>query len=615
MTLGYRGNQKQGGGLGRTACWAVGAALGIAACISPEREALQDTAVAETTLPSDVDTTDDTRPPSPDTHDTTTGPDDTLVEPDDTLVEPDDTLVEPDDTLVEPDDTLVEPDDTLVEPDDTLVEPDDTLVEPDTTPACNEDADCQDMPLRACEWAKCAGGSCQAAMANDNVPCDDGDPCTVGDTCSQGQCQGSPMQCFSDSPCYAGACDPTSGACISTAVKAGTPCDNGSGPAVGSCQNWFLVGEDSCDGEGTCVDSSAAAGTGPKLIGDWYFVVSSVNDDGPLDTKRGFFALSSTGGWGSWDVSSSDPSVTAIGPGTYCEDPQGLFRAATPTGNYVGQAAMVQPVITLGAPANKQVGLAVRVGGERSDVYGRYTWVSTAARSVSNSQVDLQTWRGELNFVDGCLDQTTQFSSTPSLNDGVWEIIPGQSDCLTIDGDLVELALNVRVVGQDTGFLLTWRGAIAPGGDVLVLTRDDGNPTPAYGTIIALRQAPTPVNAVLQGPWFFTSHLQTATPSTEYGFEIGWQGMAADGSIGAGEFSDLSLTSVAIHGDWTYLESPGRFAQRRRTSTPVGYAGWVTPTRDFAMAWISTDNTSQPGPLSLDPARGSLILLTARGTQ
>lgn len=109
---------------------------------------------------------------------------------------------------------------------------------------CANDSDCDEFDGE-CTAGACMGNKCEAVPANDNQACDSGDLCLMGTTCSNGDCGGgNPVDCsdLSDQ-CNVGVCNQQNGMCEAEIANNGNPCDDG---------NACTVSEE-CD-MGTCFD-------------------------------------------------------------------------------------------------------------------------------------------------------------------------------------------------------------------------------------------------------------------------------------------------------------------------------------------------------------------------
>ncbi|MBT9559826.1 MAG: hypothetical protein IV100_27600 [Myxococcales bacterium] len=143
-----------------------------------------------------------------------------------------------------------------------------------TTQACNEDGDCEGVPVicapdGVCRVGVCLepSGQCTTGPAPNGSACDDGLPCQIEDRCLLGHCSpGVRPACTPSAPCRTVACDPTSGSCSESVSADGVACTDDdlctdsdqcvSATCIGApvlCDDGLACTLDLCDAASGCV--------------------------------------------------------------------------------------------------------------------------------------------------------------------------------------------------------------------------------------------------------------------------------------------------------------------------------------------------------------------------
>lgn len=503
---------------------------------------------------------------------------------------------------------------------DTGVTPDDTLGE-DTTrpvdardasePECVGNGDCAGVDVGPCELAQCKDTRCVVVAARDGDDCDDGDACTKDTVCDGGFCKsGEAVTCPPPAgPCREAVCDASSG-CQTVKAAEFTPCDNGAGPEVGACTALGWAEGDACDAGGACLDRyrPVASGSG-SAEGSWYFVASTAGagTTANLETARGWMDLGSGGGVTLAGVTTStdpSPSVTSPWSSSTAGSPAGGFACGDATGRlslvladgvaFRGQHTPNARTLAALEPDARRLLVAVRPTGQVAQVHGAYRFVSTSLDANGAPR----TWFGELAFEEGCVAEVGgAFVTAPGGPvAALWSIL-GASGCLEEDDEgyaPYQLQLEIaQTVASPTWEGIRWAGAIAPGGDVLVLTRDDDEEHPSYGTLVLIRESPVATGVNL-GPAHFVTFFHGAHPGS---------------GQPTAELGGLAISAAGLASGWLQAPAPigvrplvdpevrrtvrGRYAHTLNTSERQrSQSGWITAANDFGFVFAATPVSS-----------------------
>jgi len=490
---------------------------------------------------------------------------------------------------------------------DTTVEdarPHDTR--PDTVPTeCVDASGCQQLALGPCEVADCVDGKCVANSGGDGLPCDDGDACTEGTTCEAGVCgRGQPLACPQPpSPCLEARCEPAHG-CKTANLPALTPCDNGEGPAPGACTPLGWATADACDSAGVCVDQHRPTMSGSGTAeGTWYFVSSAMGAPVGAETVRGWMTIDDDGAVGLEGVTrtaSGTPTLpspwetTAAGgtAGWSCRNATGrvdlvLADGATFHGQHTPDAGAMAAVEL----HSRRLLVAVRPTGTVSETGGVYRFVSTSQGSSGP-----RTWFGEMSLEAGCVTAGGgAFVTWGGDVEAVWYVDGG--GCFDEDAHgYAPLSLTLGIQAAGTGVTwspIRWAGAIAPGGDVIVLTRDDGAQEPSYGTIVMVRESPLATGEGIGPATFVTTfhgaHTQTGPVTAAHGaFAVtgggalsGWLESAAP--PGAAPLNGVEAKRTP-RGRYTHTLAIGPHQRIQ--------SGWIDPANHFGFVFTASAGTS-----------------------
>ncbi|MBL8788711.1 MAG: hypothetical protein JNJ59_27695 [Deltaproteobacteria bacterium] len=500
---------------------------------------------------------------------------------------------------------------------------------PDTTPAqCAENDDCElvNGPAGQCESWYCDDGVCLTQPLSARA-CDDGDPCTSSDFCDDGVCAGgSAVRCDQFAPdCWSGnvtTCTPGVG-CGGTFQAEGEPCAEATGPSGGACAQGWLVPNDTCDGEGHCLDKSSLVPPGiHPLAANWHLVVSNAESGRPHYTSRANLTLGASGGLTLTNPASTSLSWTAstvLGESgnpniaTYCASLEGEVVLRYASLEYSGRTDPNRRLMVLHG-ARDELGVALRKGGSPSSVNGIYRMVSTGQFGLQGDR--LIVWQGQIGFTNGCVTVAGGFSTTPGLGDS-YTYETGNDYCLTADGSNFRLPLRIRKVNSDDTFDIQWYGAIGPTGDLLLLTRDDSSAARLrYGTILLVRQRDAASVGSTAGSWDFAAHRGGARTSNdlassaflEFGrLELGPSTLELGGTV-----TRANGSTVTIGGAWWYPGTAGRYNQRYSLADAVvNHTGWISESSNVIVGWRVLDpevDAGTPQNLSLVPFEGSLLV-------
>lgn len=512
--------------------------------------------------------------------------------------------------------------DTVVGPDDTLVQ--DTVRPGDAgddvkdvrEPECTGNGDCVGVDVGPCEVAQCEDRRCVIVAGREGLPCDDGDACTRDTACDGGFCKrGTPVACAApDETCREATCDPSSG-CMTVKAAEGAACDNGAGPEVGVCTDQGWAESDACSANGECLDRYRPSSSGSaSAAGSWYFVASTAGTAATMETARGWMELGAGGGVTLAGVTTSvdpagNPSVTSPWSDATAGTPVGGFGCGDATGRVALVLADGQPfrgqhtpnarALAALEPEARRLLVAVRPTGQVAQVHGNY-------RFVSSSQDDdgpPRTWFGELEFEEGCVTAVGGAFLTGPGGSGPasWSVFgDGEDGCLEADDDGAaphRLELGIVPIGSgDEPYAITWSGAIAPGGDVLIFTRDqdDDQDRPRYGTIAMIRASPiasanTSIGAAVYMTFFHGAHTSSGPPTAELGAIV----VPTQGAVSGWLQAPPPVGVAALINPTVARTARGRYAHVLRTSEqPREQSGWITNANDFAFVFSSVPVSS-----------------------
>ncbi|TNF24290.1 MAG: hypothetical protein EP329_25190 [Deltaproteobacteria bacterium] len=345
------------------------------------------------------------------------------------------------DTVTPVEDTSAPPPDSS--PGDTVV-PDDTTAPDIMEIPCVADSECDALPLGPCEVARCVLVTCQVEP-----------------------------------------------------VEPGTTCDNGTGQTPGTCVDGHLQGPDTCSVDGVCFDAPpplAAPLTNELLGGNWFFVLSTVDvPDSSSVTFRGDFTidggdltLTTTG------VSQQTAALQGMVAGKVCMTDGRDVRIELGADRVLrGAFTSDGEILAATGFADRSVLVATRGTGAPSSISGTYDFVTT---SLVPGNI-LRTWVGSIPFQAGCQSgEGTMVTTAGGSASTHWRFPTsplGDNGCFTTPSDavaplLITLSLS-NLVGSESS-LIRWRGGASDGGALIVMTRDDYDPDPRYGTIILVRR-------------------------------------------------------------------------------------------------------------------------------
>ena len=499
---------------------------------------------------------------------------------------------------------------------------DDTTVVADVT-ECRNDSDCVPVTANVCLSYGCVNKVCRETRFSE-TPCSDGNACTVDDTCRLGVCVPSgELDCeVFHKDCWVAksrVCDPSIG-CDGVAETRGTSCDDDVGKEPGSCVNGWVVPDDRCDGNGMCVDQGARIPTGiHPLAGSWLVVFANAPADVSGTTLRGFLNFSNDGSVTFTNAVASSQGVLdelTSSPGTFCTSLSGQTTIALGDQTFIAYADKGSETMTLyglgdGAPVH---GIGIRPTGSSIVPTGEYRLVSTA-HFLGRSPAPVMTWQGSINFADGCLTGSGIIATSPDLGVNHSYIADGTDCFASFQGGH---RINLELIADGTTdpaqrTPVRWTGGIGPRGDVIVLTRDDT--AIRYGIIVLVRDR-TSGRSNLSGPYAFVSmHGGIGAPDQAVAeivprLDAGVIRYQASSTVN-GELFTGDESSVIGPGWWFTPVVGSRYSHRVVFGGPVlEHVGWVSSNDRFIMGWRSSTSTNPntPGPLSLIPSEGSLLL-------
>lgn len=503
-------------------------------------------------------------------------------------------------------------------PDATSTPPDsdgDTPDAPDwetATSDCATDEDCADRTAGECRQWVCNRGWCTEGPAS-GTPCDDGDQCTVDDFCDQGVCAaGWVLTCDMLAPDCWGAtgdvCNPDTG-CPGVAAPAGMACYDGVGLEGGTCYNGWVVPEDRCDGLGRCLDQSALVPTSiHPLAGSWHMILTRRPVNAAFQTLTAQVAIGPEAVITLSSIRTTDAAwgLAIALQGRFCATLEGLLELTLGDATYQGVATPDTSFIALQG-GDDTMGIMLRATGDREDVTGTYNAVVLeGSRDEPSSFV---TRVGSVVLQDGCVVAPSALEPTVGVG-GTLEISDVEGDCFALaDG---RQSLSVSLLDNGVPLSNRWSGAIGPNGDILLLARDEAQPS--AGTVLLVRARGEVPASELEDGWYWVSRrrgldARIGTPRVPM-LEAGLMQLGASTSDLSGYLIDD--LGQGFLGQWWYAGAAGRYSQRVAIDDElVHHTGFITARPDVIIGWVAQDpenDTSRPQTLRLAPKEGSLFV-------
>lgn len=489
---------------------------------------------------------------------------------------------------------------------------------------------CPDGTVRECESAgsppACQAWGCIAQecvlVPLDGGDCDDGDACTADDACHEGVCRSTAAVACTlfDSPCrtMTGQCLAASG-CVFSDAPAGDPCDDGLGPVVGTCDRGWRIAPDACDGAGACLTPELPSGPRP-VDGRWFTVI--VDTDGEAERFESLATdLELSGGsvlpshvYGT-DASWNEEVADVAAGHSYCAAGDGAIELALGGRSYQGQVDPEARFMTFGRAAERALGVAVRTGGDASQVHGTYRLV-VLERYGLNPRT-LLTSQGTIEFVFGCIEDEFVLSSASAVRPMITGNAGLDSGCLAPEDDgSWSLPFRVTVDG-DTAQVL-WQGAIADGGDVILLSRRQL--FDSYGLVMMVREQ-APDAAQLAGPWSFVGLRngvdRASDTESDVTFESGVIAIGPDTRSLSGSAMRDGEPEV-VQGYWWTTDEHGGYHQRVSMGpTLVHHTGQIATGGGLIAAWVAVppdEDPNSPQALGRIPREGSLWVAVRRAS-
>lgn len=475
---------------------------------------------------------------------------------------------------------------------------------PDTPAPDTDGATCQSASecvgaLPACQRWSCEG-TCKAVFAPDDEPCEDESVCTATGRCRDGVCQpGATLTCDDAPVCHRPVCDPVEG-CGSELVLGGF-CSVAEGVAWGSCDGTRMAPLDTCAADG-CRDAATASATPlPKelVVGDWFSVLQVATGTTP-------FGIAGTGRFtdggefiGSVKNELSELPISLLG--TWCLDAGlGAAFSAGPI-QVVGQVSPDGNRFGGSGNGGEDVLVAVRPRGAVADVHG----ADGALITRLDEQDRLLTFAGTLTFERGCIAEDAAFQSDFEF----LEVLAGT--CVPPPDSQGLVAFGVMVAVGQTNVPLALRGAIGEDGDVLVLSREKGDRTLAFGMLLAVRLASGASSQIDRAArWVFAMQERKADMDTHLGFTGAL--ITEDGRVVNGLVGDEPLLGERI-----LVDPLGRFVlDVRSPSSRRLFTGYLTPKRDFGFFYEVArpdDGVETVEDVSETPSGASFGVIVRRG--
>lgn len=438
----------------------------------------------------------------------------------------------------------------------------DTPDAPDTIGAtCQSASDCLGA-LPVCQRWSCEG-TCKVVLSPDEEPCEDESVCTATGRCRSGVCEpGAALTC--EAPvCYRPVCDPVAG--CGTELVPGGFCFVEDGVAWGTCDGTRMAPIDTCNDDG-CRDALTAPATPlPKdlVLGDWFSVLQIAAGTTPFGVA-GAGRFSDSGQFvGSVKGEQTELPFSLLG--TWCLDAElGVAFSAAPI-QVVGQVSPDGNRFGGSGSGGEDVLVAVRPRGAVAEVHGAYAAVLTRL----DDQGRLLTFAGALTFERGCIAEDGAFQSD-------FEFLEVQAGtCVPAPDSQGLVAFGVMVTVGATSVPLALRGAIGDDGDVLVLSREKGDRSLAFGMLLAVRLAGASDQDARASRWVFAMQERKADMQTHTGFTGALT--IEDGRVINGVVGDEPLLGERI-----MVDALGRFVlDVRSPSSRRLFSGYLTPKRDF----------------------------------
>lgn len=252
--------------------------------------------------------------------------------------------------------------------------------------------------------------------------------------------------------------------------------------------------------------------------------------------------------------------------------------------------------------------------GDAGDVHGSYSYMQTTIVFGATSPT---TWRGDLTFVQGCL-VSGSFTADPAVS-GPMDFTPSATgDCLVAAADpgdrgLFELTTSVRVRGGGSTYPIYYRGAVALGGDVVVLLKEveAGSPALEYGVTLLVRDTGASASpSELAGNWRYNLHakLGTSSPRRDVG-SVTWD---AAGTITGGALGTLEGSTLTPSG-WSSVNVDDN-GLSQRVALPgldIYQSGVLDPSARLVVGWVvpGPNDGTLPSALADVPLGGSVLIM------